>query len=52
MESGDEEEETQLLGGGGFSPEELAVAAAHFEKEMVCGWPARTDAYSNTSFIC
>lgn len=34
MESGDEEE-TQLLGGAGFSPGQLAAAAAHFEKEMV-----------------
>eukprot|EP00208_Stichococcus_sp_RCC1054_P005028 CAMPEP_0206148490 /NCGR_PEP_ID=MMETSP1473-20131121/36770_1 /ASSEMBLY_ACC=CAM_ASM_001109 /TAXON_ID=1461547 /ORGANISM="Stichococcus sp, Strain RCC1054" /LENGTH=664 /DNA_ID=CAMNT_0053545839 /DNA_START=128 /DNA_END=2119 /DNA_ORIENTATION=- len=34
MESGDEEEDTQMLGGAGFSAEELATAAAHFEKEM------------------
>lgn len=35
LEDGDEEEETQLLGGGGFTPEQLAAAEAHFQAEMV-----------------
>lgn len=51
MESGDEEEDTQMLGGAGFSAEELATAAAHFEKEMVGPCGASLDFGSSSTYI-